>query len=156
MNKKWTVKERRIAPPAFILLFAVLIGLLINWLYPIKILSNSLAIGIGILLFLLAGPIAFLTFRSYSNKETTFLFTEPSTTIVTNGPNRFSRNPGYLSLIMLFSSLSFLANSIWSMGMIIPAALVIHYGIVRREERYLEDIFSGAYLKYKNSVRRWL
>jgi protein-S-isoprenylcysteine O-methyltransferase Ste14 len=119
-------------------------------------LPNSYAIGAGILLFLLAGPMAFFTFRSYSSKATTFLFTEPSTTIVADGPNGFIRNPGYISLIMLLSSMSFLANSIWALGMIIPAAMVINFGIVRREERYLEDIFGEAYLKYKAKVRRWL
>jgi len=57
---------------------------------------------------------------------------------------------------MLFSSLAVLANSFWALGLIIPAAMVIHYEIVRREENYLEDIFGAEYLKYKAKVRRWL
>ena len=40
--------------------------------------------------------------------------------------------------------------------MLIPAYLVIRYGVVAREEVYLEAKFGEAYAAYKNSVRRWL
>jgi protein-S-isoprenylcysteine O-methyltransferase Ste14 len=32
----------------------------------------------------------------------------------------------------------------------------MHYGVILREERYLERKFGKEYLDYKSSVRRWI
>jgi protein-S-isoprenylcysteine O-methyltransferase Ste14 len=47
-------------------------------------------------------------------------------------------------------------NSLWILGMLVPFFLVIRYGVVAREEAYLERKFAAAYLDYKSRVRRWL
>ena len=38
----------------------------------------------------------------------------------------------------------------------VPLAITIHYGVVLREEAYLERRFGDAYRDYKARVRRWL
>jgi protein-S-isoprenylcysteine O-methyltransferase Ste14 len=38
----------------------------------------------------------------------------------------------------------------------VPFALVIRYGVVAREERYLERKFGDSYRGYRSRVRRWL
>jgi len=38
----------------------------------------------------------------------------------------------------------------------LPLAITIRYGVVAREERYLETKFGAAYRAYRASVRRWL
>ncbi len=156
MKNEWQVRERRIAPPAFIYLIALAIGLLVHWLYPIQVLPTPFAIGIGLLLIAVAGPIALSTFRAYSRAKTTFLFSEPTSAIVTDGPYRFSRNPGYISLTLLFGGIGFLVNSLWVLLMLVPAVIVIHFGIIKREERYLEVKFGDEYREYKTTVRRWV
>jgi protein-S-isoprenylcysteine O-methyltransferase Ste14 len=47
-------------------------------------------------------------------------------------------------------------NSLWILGMLLPFYLVLRYGVVAREEAYLERKFGDAYLDYKSRVRRWL
>jgi protein-S-isoprenylcysteine O-methyltransferase Ste14 len=37
-----------------------------------------------------------------------------------------------------------------------PLAITIRYGVVAREEAYLERRFGGAYRHYKARVRRWV
>ncbi len=36
------------------------------------------------------------------------------------------------------------------------AVVVMHYGVILREERYLQRRFGAEYERYKASVRRWL
>lgn len=40
--------------------------------------------------------------------------------------------------------------------MLAPFALVIRYGVVAREETYLEGKFGDDYRRYRSRVRRWL
>ncbi len=146
-----------IAPPPFIYLVALAIGLLVHWLYPVQVLPTPFAIGIGLLSIAAAGPIVISALRVFSRAKTTFFdFRKPTSAIVTNGPFRFSRNPGYVSLTLLSLGIGFLVNSFWVLIMVVPAVIVIHFGVIRREERYLEAKFGDEYREYKTTVRRWV
>ena len=145
-----------IAPPAFIYLAAMAIGLLVHWLNPVQVLPTSFAIGISLLLFVVSGPLAITAVRAFARAKTTYLFSKPTSAIVTDGPYRFSRNPGYVSLTLLYLGIGFLVNSLWVLLMIVPAVIVIHFGVIKREEGYLEANFGDEYREYKTTVRRWV
>ena len=57
---------------------------------------------------------------------------------------------------MLYLGIAIAADSVWVLTALIPALLVMHYGVILREEQYLAEKFGEAYLQYKRSVRRWL
>jgi protein-S-isoprenylcysteine O-methyltransferase Ste14 len=80
----------------------------------------------------------------------------PATTVVTRGPFRYSRNPLYLSLALLFLGVSFAMSTWWGVIVAVPVLLVMHYGVVLREERYLEEKFGDVYRQYRGRVRRYL
>ena len=149
-------RVNNIAPPAFIYVGDLVIGLLVHWLYPVQVLPTPFAVGISILLFAVSGPLAITAVRAFSRAKTTYFFSEPASAIVTDGPYRFSRNPGYVSLTLLYLGIGFLVNSLWVLIMVLPAVTVIHYGVVKQEERYLEANFGDEYGEYKTSVRRWV
>lgn len=79
-----------------------------------------------------------------------------TTHIVTSGPFRFTRNPLYVSLTLLYLGLTLIFNLAWAMILLPLAVLILHNGVILREERYLAGKFGDEYLAYKSRVRRWL
>jgi protein-S-isoprenylcysteine O-methyltransferase Ste14 len=79
-----------------------------------------------------------------------------TTSVISGGPYGFTRNPLYVGIQSLFIGLSFLIGTWWGLVLFVPAFLVLHYGVVVREEAYLGRKFGQAYLSYKSKVRRWL
>jgi protein-S-isoprenylcysteine O-methyltransferase Ste14 len=80
----------------------------------------------------------------------------PSTALATDGPYRFSRNPGYLGMAITYIGITLAAEAPWALVMLAPATLVIQSGAIAREERYLEGLFGEEYLSYKRTTRRWI
>ena len=81
--------------------------------------------------------------------------TEPTMTIVTHGPYRFARNPIYVGMFLGQTGLAIGFDNLWILAMLIPFYLVLRYGVVAREEAYLERKFGEVYSDYKSHVRRW-
>ena len=81
---------------------------------------------------------------------------QPATAIVTGGPFRYSRNPLYIALTAFYLGVTLLVNALWPLILLVPLLVVAQFGIVLREERYLETKFGETYLAYKRRVRRWL
>jgi len=136
---------------------AILGGLALNWLMPLPFVPASVPAGwLGAIVFalalaLLAWAIATVT-RAGSNVPTS----QPTTTIVDGGPYRFTRNPIYLGMALGLIGLAIAFNSVWLLLALVPFALVIRYGVVAREEAYLERKFGDVYRGYRARVRRWL
>jgi protein-S-isoprenylcysteine O-methyltransferase Ste14 len=80
----------------------------------------------------------------------------PTTTIVETGPYRFTRNPIYLGMFVGLAGLAIAFDSLWLLGTLLVFAFAIRYGVVAREEAYLERKFGDAYRHYRARVRRWL
>jgi protein-S-isoprenylcysteine O-methyltransferase Ste14 len=80
----------------------------------------------------------------------------PSTALATDGPYRFSRNPAYLGMAITYVGITLAAEAPWALVMLVPATLLMQYGVIRREERYLEGLFGDEYLSYKRATRRWV
>jgi protein-S-isoprenylcysteine O-methyltransferase Ste14 len=81
---------------------------------------------------------------------------KPTTTIVTSGPFRFTRNPIYLGMLLGQVGLAVGFDNLWMLAMLAPFYLVLRYGVIAREEPYLEHKFPLDYLSYKSRVRRWV
>ena len=79
----------------------------------------------------------------------------PTTTIAAHDIYARTRNPMYQGFLLLVLGLAILFRSDWTAIFLIPAALVIHYGVVRREERYLERRFGDSYKAYMAAVPRY-
>jgi protein-S-isoprenylcysteine O-methyltransferase Ste14 len=81
---------------------------------------------------------------------------KPTTALVTEGPFRYSRNPSYVALTLLYVGVALLINALWILLLVVPALVVLRYGVIAREEAYLTRKFGEAYRQYTTQVRRWL
>ena len=79
-----------------------------------------------------------------------------TTTIVDTGPYRFTRNPIYLAMVLGLIGLAIAFNTLWLLLVPVPFALVTRYGVIAREEAYLDRKFGDVYRRYRSRVRRWL
>jgi protein-S-isoprenylcysteine O-methyltransferase Ste14 len=144
-------------PP--VVLGAVLVaGFLLHKLFPLTILSDpgSLSKALACILFITAGVVMVSTTRVMLRKKTDPRLDRPTTTIVTEGCFKYSRNPLYSSLIMIFAGIAAYTNSLWLVLLLPVLVIALERAVVRPEEEYLEGKFGEEYLQYKNSVRRWI
>ena len=141
-------------PLLYLVAFLVVLGL--RWLVPLRIFASTLAPWCGLLFIVPGVAIALSGRRALAAAGTNVNPFLPANAIATKGPYRFSRNPLYVSLTLLFVGLTLATNTWWGFLALIPVLLLMHRGVVLREERYLDRKFGDTYRQYCSRVRRYL
>jgi protein-S-isoprenylcysteine O-methyltransferase Ste14 len=148
-----------IAPPPLMALVVVILGLLLDWLVPAYVLGVLLSliwrIVIGVVLMAVGLALAFPARRAFVSAGTEVKPWRPSTALVTDGIFTWLRNPMYVGGTLFLAGLSVLLASDWMLVMTFVFIPIIHFGVVRREERYLEAKFGDAYRQYQDRVPRY-
>ncbi|HUE37040.1 MAG TPA: isoprenylcysteine carboxylmethyltransferase family protein [Candidatus Acidoferrum sp.] len=145
-----------ISCPPLVYLGALGLGLLMDWLFPAHwLLSESWQVAGGIL-GATGTVIGFWGVHAFHRAGTNVRPDRPVTALVTSGPFRYSRNPLYIALTVIYLGISLTGGSLWPLATLIPALTVVQCKIVRREEQYLESRFGNAYRAYKAQVHRWI
>jgi len=75
---------------------------------------------------------------------------------VTTGPFRWSRNPLYLAILIIYVGTTLVVDALWPFVLLVPLIALLEWGVIRREERYLARTFGEPYEAYRARVRRWL
>jgi protein-S-isoprenylcysteine O-methyltransferase Ste14 len=146
-----------IARPPLLFLAALLIGVILDRLAPFPFpgtgASRWLIGGSMILIGLVLGGAGM---RNFALAGTPVRSIKPTRTLVTTGVHRWTRNPIYAGMLLVYGGIGVAAGGLWILIMALPLMMVIRYGVVAREELYLERRFGDGYLNYKSRVRRWL
>ena len=145
-----------IAFPPLIWLVNSVISVLVHLAIRLPIMRYSICLACGIVLIVLAPALALLALRTMKAAGTNVHPSEPALALVRGGPFRFTRNPMYLALCLLQVALGFFLNDLITLLFVVPLAVIFHYGVILREERYLTAKFGEPYLQYKREVRRWI
>ena len=145
-----------VIPPPPIYGCALLVGLGLDCLWPYPVLPDLAQYWVGGVVIALSFVLIALVLREFVRAKTSFSSHSPSSALITSGPFRYSRNPAYLSLSMLYVGIGIVVDSVWILGLGIVAVLITHYAVILREEAYLERKFGDEYRTYLVSVRRWL
>lgn len=144
-----------LAPPP--LIYALTFGA--AWLLQLLLPMPLAPISLEIPAYIVLGLGAFIVLWSFSTlrgAETSGNPYKPAENLVTTGPFRFSRNPIYLAMGLLYLGASLFLNMLWPL-VLFPILLgIMLFGVIFREEHYLLLRFGTKYLKYKATVRRWL
>lgn len=154
-----------IARPITLFPAALLVGFALDHLmrlpFPISRISMahwiSAIIAGPLILIGIAGIAVFAAaVRSFSRAATPLPTSQPARALVTTGIYRWTRNPIYLAFFLVYGGIGIVVRSPWILLLALPLAITIRYGVVAREEAYLERRFGDIYLDYKQRVRRWL
>ncbi|HLG54265.1 MAG TPA: isoprenylcysteine carboxylmethyltransferase family protein [Vicinamibacterales bacterium] len=142
--------------PPVILLGAIVSGVALAWAYPIAALPVGVAVPLGVVFVGLAIALALWAASELANARTAFDVRRSTTAVVVSGPYRLSRNPVYLSMVLLQLGIGAILNSLWILALTWPLGSMLCITAIKPEERYLERKFSSTYATYKASVRRWM
>ena len=144
-----------VARPPFIYMTALLAGLVLEFFLPTAAMAPPLnyLVGIGAI----GGGLAIMAtaIMQFRNAGTNVPTPLPTTAIVTDGIYRFSRNPIYMALSLIYAGIGIAADSLCVLFLLAPVLLIVRFGVIAREERYLEEKFGDDYRRYKDRVRRW-
>jgi protein-S-isoprenylcysteine O-methyltransferase Ste14 len=149
--------ELKIPPPVVALLIAAAMwGISLATLSaevsaPIRVVA-AIAIALAGVGIAISGTIAFRRARTTVNP----LKPETTSSLVTSGVYRFTRNPMYVGLaLLLLAWAAFLSSALALLGPLVFILYISRFQIVP-EERVLSGMFGAAYSTYQAKVRRWL
>ena len=145
-----------IMPPPMILLVFIVLGAVLEMFVPRPFAPDWAQTYLGPAL--VAGAIAVVIIANWQFKRagTSVKPWVPTTAIVTTGLFSVSRNPVYAAMVVLLVGLAFAGNTLWVLTATVGFVGVIQYGVILREEAYLERLFGATYTDYKARVRRWI
>jgi protein-S-isoprenylcysteine O-methyltransferase Ste14 len=137
-----------------------IVALLLAWgmgtLWPIEVNWPGWSRWVGWVLFVLPPVLAVAAVRTFRRHHTAVNPRGQVTTIVASGPFRYTRNPMYLSLLVLYIGGTLAFRLPWAAVLFIPVFLALHFGVIIPEEQHLETVFGNDYRLYRQRVRRWL
>lgn len=145
----------RVIPP-LIYLAALAIAFVADWFWPVSVLPPAVRYALGPILILFGVAFALWAMGLFRRAGTPFDVRRAASALVTDGPYRYSRNPGYVGLIAFSLGIAVLADNVWSLATIAVATAILDRCVVVLEERHLEETFKGTYRTYRMQVRRWL
>ena len=150
-------------PPPFLYALPFLVGWLIERRRPAPIVGNDgargaivLAQSAGWALVAVGAALVLSAFYRFGRARTGIVPVTPTTTIVAAGPYRFTRNPMYLGMAVVYLGATLLLDSYWPLLFLPVAIAAVQVYVIRREERYLEGKFGEEYRAYTRRVRRWV
>lgn len=145
-----------IALPPLIFIAFIGLGVILHNFFPMHFIQGPLRNIVGVIFLAYSVLVSALAILQMRRAGTNIDVRKPSTTVVTDGIYRFTRNPMYLSMALLMIAISVLISNIWILILTPVFIIVIQKGVIEREERYLEGKFGIEYTSYKQRTRRWI
>ena len=145
-------------PPPLLFVLGFAFAWLLHRRWPLALLQNPSAVSVSFGWLLISAGLALLAagLLTFLRHRTGIYPNQPATTMVMNGPYRFTRNPMYVALTTLYLGIALLLNMLWALLLLPVVIVVLQLAVIRREERYLKEKFGEAYMDYCRRVRRWL
>lgn len=159
MSNKTKDSPGVIAPPPLIFLSGLLLGGTVQWFYQARLFPAGYALFsriLGALLIAAGLAIVLIAKNKMQKAQTNIEPWKPTNAIITDGIYSVSRNPIYVAMTLVYLGVTLIFNSPWFLPFLIFVLCVMHFGVILREEKYLEKKFGAEYLEYKQKVRRWI
>lgn len=146
-------------PVPWVFILAYLVGFVVQLYLPIPFQSPEIvriSLIVGLILVISGVAFAFSALGIFRKRSTTTIPFETPTSLVTSGPYRFTRNPMYVGLTLIYLGVAGTRAELWPV-IVLPLLLAyVNFIVIPVEERHLHDVFGDAYSQYAAGVRRWL
>jgi protein-S-isoprenylcysteine O-methyltransferase Ste14 len=147
--------QKRILPPTYFVFFLVLMAVL-HFLLPVAEvvpsplwLLGSVPLALGIVLNLVAD-------QAFKRYQTTVKPYEESSTLITSGVFRLTRNPMYLGMVFILTGIAVLMGSLTPFVVIPFFVVLMNRVYITVEESMLAQKFGENWEAYAAKVRRWI
>ncbi|HUF17166.1 MAG TPA: isoprenylcysteine carboxylmethyltransferase family protein [Thermoanaerobaculia bacterium] len=147
---------RVLAPPPLIYGAFFALGYLTRGLLSRELVAPPYNWTFGFVLVLIGMVLVLLPASTLLRAKTALSPYHATSRIVTTGLFSVSRNPIYLGLTAGYLGVAIAFNLTVAVLLTPLVLLAMYYGVIRREEAYLERKFGDEYRQYKARVRRWL
>ena len=149
------MQSHKIKPPTYLLIGIFLIVIL-HFTLPIMTLISVPWTLLGIIPLVLGIVINVNADQLFHEANTAVNPFDTSSTLVTYGPYRFTRNPMYLGFTLVLFGVSILAGSLTPFVIVFAFALLMDRMFIQMEEQKLASTFGSLWEEYKSRARRWL
>ena len=137
-----------------LLVLAIIFGS--HYFIPIQTIIEPPYTYFGMLLILVGVGLDVWAATFFKKAETSFKLRGKNTSLVTDGPFGFSRNPIYLGILAVLLGMAITFGTLISFLYTVLFFISFQCIIIPMEEKRMEGIFGEKYLDYKRNTRRWL
>src|SRR4051812_18020495 len=143
-------------PPPLLYIVGLLVGWLLERRYPLASLPRNLSLVSGIVLILAGLLVTRAAARGMWAAKTSMIPIRPTKAIVSDGVYRFTRNPMYVSMVVMYVGIALLIRAPWALVLLPLVVFAVDRLVIAKEERYLRGKFGETYTNYCSRVRRWI
>jgi protein-S-isoprenylcysteine O-methyltransferase Ste14 len=155
-DAKEPVKPPLGVPPPLVMILLIVVGLVIQFASPQRVLTEGwVQLVVGLPLLAIGLVLTRRSLKLFSVEGTDERYAEPTSVIVQTGPYARTRNPMFVGAVLLYLGVALAVNTVWILLGLPVLTLYLHFGVIRREERFLEARFGRDYTDYKTKVPRW-
>jgi len=143
-------------PVPWVFVLGYLVGIGLQLLFPMRAQPASWIRWLGWGLLAAGAALAAWCLTIFRRRRTTTAPFGHVSQLVTWGPYRVSRNPMYVSLILLYLGETAVLAQAWPLLTLIPVVVYVNGIVIPYEESRLRATFGAAYHEYARRVKRWL
>lgn len=156
-------RERKVplimrVPVPWVFMLTYLTGLGVQLLVPLSVHSADVRLALriaGYVLVVVGTLIAFSSLWIFRRKETTTIPFDTPSSLVTVGAYRFTRNPMYVGLTLIYVGVAGTRGDVWPFVTLLPLLAYVNNIVIPVEEKRLLEVFGDSYQQYRERVRRW-
>jgi len=144
--------------PPLIPLSILVVGTILNFIVPLDLLDQVPLLGrivVGTVAFAVGLAMVIGANRILRHLGTNVRPSQPTLVLATKGMYTWTRNPMYVGGGIALLGIAIDCGLDWVPLLLALSVPLLHYGIILREERYLESKFGDEYRRYKTKVPRY-
>ena len=149
------MKRIPLLPPTYLLISVLIMAILHFFLPAVKIIPFPWNM-LGQIPFISGFIMNLIADKAFKDHKTTVKPFAESTTLITNGAYRISRNPMYLGFVLILLGVAIFLGSLTPYIVVLGFVTLMDIVFIRTEEQMLQKTFSGDWMEYKKKVRRWI